>query len=55
MPNDAIGCLKVAIDRGFINYPYLARHEPFFESFRTLPAFQELLDVVRERWQRFET
>jgi non-specific serine/threonine protein kinase len=54
MPEDAIRCLRIAIDRGFINYPFLARHDPFFESIRTLPAFQQLLDVVRDRWRRFE-
>jgi hypothetical protein len=32
MPEDAIRCLRVAIDRGFINYPFLARHDPFFDS-----------------------
>jgi TolB-like protein len=54
MPDDALACLKVAVDRGFINYPFLANHDPFFEPIRTLPAFQELLAVVRGRWQAFE-
>jgi TolB-like protein/tetratricopeptide (TPR) repeat protein len=54
MPDDAIRCLEVAIDRGFINYPFLARHDPFFDSIRALPAFQRLLEVVRDRWQNFE-
>jgi len=54
MPDDAIRCLKVAIDRGFINYPFLARHDPFFESIRAVPSFQRLMEVVRDRWQNFE-
>ena len=54
MPDEALACLKVAVDRGFINYPFLANHDPFFEGIRTLPAFQELLAVVRDRWQAFE-
>ena len=54
MPDDAIRCLEVAIDRGFINYPFLARHDPFFASIRTLPSFQRLLELVRDRWERFE-
>lgn len=54
MPDEALACLKVAVDRGFINYPFLANHDPFFEPIRTLPAFQELLAVVRGRWQAFE-
>jgi hypothetical protein len=54
MPDDAIRCLKVAIDRGFINYPFLAQHDPFFDSIRTLPSFQRLMELVRDRWQHFE-
>jgi TolB-like protein len=54
MPKDAIRCLKVAIDRGFINYPFLARHDPFFDAIRTLPSFQRLLELVRVRWETFE-
>jgi TolB-like protein len=54
MPKDAIRCLKVAIDRGFINYPFLARHDPFFDAVRTLPPFQRLLELVRVRWETFE-
>ena len=55
IPDDAVRCLKVAIDRGFINYPFLARHDPFFDSIRELPSFQRLLELVRERWETFET
>jgi hypothetical protein len=54
MPGDAIRCLKVAIDRGFINYPFLSQHDPFFDSIRTLPPFQRLIELVRDRWQNFE-
>jgi TolB-like protein/Flp pilus assembly protein TadD len=54
LPDDAVRCLRVAVDRGFINYPFLASHDPFFEPIRTLPVFQELLAVVRARWQAFE-
>ncbi len=54
MPEDAIRCLRVAIDRGFINYPFLARHDPFFDSIRTLPSFQRLMEPLRDRWEKFE-
>jgi tetratricopeptide (TPR) repeat protein len=54
MPDDAIRCLRIAIDRGFINYPFLARHDPFFESMRTLPAYRRLMELVRDRWEKFE-
>jgi TolB-like protein/tetratricopeptide (TPR) repeat protein len=54
MPDEAMACLRVAVDRGFINYPFLANHDPFLERIRTLPVFQELLAVVHDRWQAFE-
>jgi TolB-like protein/cytochrome c-type biogenesis protein CcmH/NrfG len=46
--------LEVAVDRGFINYPFLARHDPFFRSLRSDARFKRLLDIVRDRWERFE-
>jgi hypothetical protein len=46
--------LAIAVDRGFINYPFLARHDPFFEKFRNEPRFQKLLETVRDQWDRFE-
>lgn len=54
VPDRAMHWLTVAIDRGFINYPFLARYDPFFEGFRSHPRFQELMETVRERWERFE-
>ena len=48
MPDDAIRCLRVAIDRGFINYPFLAHHDPFFEPIRGLSSFHGLMDLVRD-------
>jgi len=54
MPEPAMRWLEIAIDRGFINYPFLARHDPFFEPYRSHPRFQQLLDIVHDRWERFE-
>jgi non-specific serine/threonine protein kinase len=50
----ALRWLEIAVARGFINYPFLAEHDPFFASFRQNPAFRELLARVRVRWERFE-
>jgi TolB-like protein/thioredoxin-like negative regulator of GroEL len=49
----ALKWLRTAIDRGFINYPFLARHDPSFKALRGDPKFKELLAVVRDRWERF--
>jgi TolB-like protein/thioredoxin-like negative regulator of GroEL len=49
----ALKWLRTAIDRGFINYPFLARHDPSFKGLRCDPKFKQLLTVVRDRWERF--
>jgi hypothetical protein len=45
--------MRTAIERGFINYPFLARHDPSFKRLRGDPKFKGLLAVVRDRWERF--
>ena len=54
MPDEAMRWLAIAVDRGFINYPYLAQHDPFFASLHSLPRFQQLMEIVRDRWSKFE-
>jgi TolB-like protein len=54
VPERALHCLAIAVDRGFINHPYLARHDPFLESLRSDPRFQQLMETVRDRWEKFE-
>ena len=53
MSDRALHWLAIAVDRGFINYPFLARHDPFFKGMRGEPRFQKLLETVRERWETF--
>lgn len=54
MREPAMQWLEAAIERGFINHPFLARHDPSFKSLRSDARFKELLDIVRVRWERFE-
>jgi non-specific serine/threonine protein kinase len=54
MPERALYWLEIAIARGFVNYPFLARHDPFLANLRTLPRFLQLMDRARESWERFE-
>jgi TolB-like protein/cytochrome c-type biogenesis protein CcmH/NrfG len=54
MSEQALHWLEIAVARGFINYPSLAEHDPFFEKVRGEPRFQKLLKTVRERWEKFE-
>ena len=52
--DDAVGWLAVAVQQGFVNYPYLAKHNPHLASMREFPAFQDLLLDVRRRWETFD-
>jgi TolB-like protein len=54
MPERALHWLAIAVDRGFINYPFLARHDPSLERLRSEPRFQTLMEIVRDRWESFE-
>ena len=54
MVEEALTWLKQAMSRGFINYPFLAEHEPFLAGIRSEPAFQELMQEVKRRWEAFE-
>jgi TolB-like protein len=54
MPERAMHWLEIAVDRGFINHPFLVRHDPCFAQLRRHSRFVRLMDVVRGRWERFE-
>jgi len=43
--------LRTALAQGFINYQYLATHDPFLASVRSDLRFTELMREVRARWQ----
>jgi non-specific serine/threonine protein kinase len=46
--------LNMAVERGFINYPLLHHLDPFLEKVRHEPAFTQLMERTRERWEAFE-
>jgi len=50
----AIHWLGVAVDRGFINYPFLAEVNPMLERLRGEEGFRRLMTQVHARWERFE-
>lgn len=49
----AVHWLEVAIARGFINYPYLAEHDPFFRTLADNDAYRALLDEAKSLWSAF--
>jgi eukaryotic-like serine/threonine-protein kinase len=54
MSDCAVHWLEIAVDRGFINYPFLAHHDPIFARLGGEPRFKTLLETVHDRWERFE-
>jgi len=53
-PREALRWLRLAVGRGFINYPFLARHDPTLAALRGERAWAALLGEVRRRWEAFE-
>jgi tetratricopeptide (TPR) repeat protein len=50
----ALQWLEVAVQRGFINYPFLGNHDPSLARFRKHPRWSKLLGTVRQRWEQFD-
>lgn len=43
--------LDRAVDLGFVNWPYLARHSPFFRPLINAASLQPVLEKARRRWR----
>ena len=51
---EAVAWLERAADRGFINHPLLAEHDPLLAGLRADPGFAALMQKVEARWKAFE-
>lgn len=49
----ALEWLEKTIERGFINYPYLAQHVVYLKSIRQEERFQRILEKVKIKWEDF--
>ncbi len=49
--DDAVRWVGKAVERGFINYPFLAEYGAFLDDVRQEPGFQQLLARVKPRWE----
>lgn len=52
--DESLDWLEHAINRGFINYPFLAKKEPFLENIRGEKRFKKLMKRVKHEWENFE-
>jgi TolB-like protein len=50
----ALDLLSNAVDRGFINYPFISQHDPLVESIRGEPRFREILAKAKREWEKFD-
>ena len=54
LKEEALDWLSNAVDRGFINYPFIAEHDPLLESIRGDPRFQDIAARAKHEWEHFD-
>jgi len=52
--SEAMDLLSNAVDRGFINYPFMAHHDPLLESIRGEPKFMKIAARAKHEWEHFD-
>ena len=50
----AVEWLTIALERGYIPYPYVSAHDLFLEKIRDDPRFKLILERMRQRWVAFD-
>ena len=50
----ALDWLENAVNRGFINYPFLSEHDPFLQNVRGEERFRKLMQRIKEKWENFQ-
>ena len=46
--------LENAVNRGFINYPFLTNHDKLLNNIRGEERFKKLMERVKREWENFE-
>jgi eukaryotic-like serine/threonine-protein kinase len=49
--DEALKWIRIAMNRGFTNYPFLAKYDPLLANVRSDPRFPELMREVKARWE----
>jgi TolB-like protein/Tfp pilus assembly protein PilF len=51
---EALNWLENAVDRGFINYPFINNYDFFLDNIRGEERFKKLMERVKYEWEHFE-
>jgi serine/threonine protein kinase len=51
---EALDWLDNAVNRGFINYPFLNEYDPLLENIRSEERFKKLMERVKHEWESFK-
>ena len=54
MNGEAFDWLENAVDRGFINYPFISEYDPFLKNIRGAKRFKKLMEKVKHEWENFK-
>jgi len=54
MEGEAIRWLEIAVNRGYINYPFISKYDPFLKNIRDGEPFKRLMERVKYEWENFE-
>jgi non-specific serine/threonine protein kinase len=52
--DEALRWLEHSVNKGFINYPFISRIDPFLENIRGEPWFKKLMERVKYEWENFK-
>jgi TolB-like protein len=52
--DEALDWLENAVNRGFINYPFISNHDIFLDNIRNEERFKKLMERVKYEWEHFE-
>lgn len=51
---EAFDWLENTINQGWINYPFMSKHDHFLDKIRGEPRFKKLMERVKHEWENFE-
>ncbi len=54
MKDEAFDWLENAVDRGFINYPFISEYDPLLENIRGEKRIEKLVEKAKHEWENFE-